>query len=65
MADLRVARITRPASWPKGVCGHRVVHVVEVEGETFVARCGERWATTDDSEIMSPAYRGAVCEACA
>jgi hypothetical protein len=59
-----VARIHRIDGWPKGVSSIRTVHLVVVEGEQYVSRCGQRWPTADDCELMSPAYRGEVCADC-
>lgn len=41
-----------------------VPHEVEVDGDDWVARCGERWSRKSDGGVLPSHYRGEVCAAC-
>lgn len=60
-----VRRITRPDGWPKILRGHRSApHRVEVDGDDFAARCGERWSRKADGELLPDHYGGEACAPC-
>ncbi len=56
--------IAAPITKPKGIAVRGLPHVVEVDGDDFVARCGARWPRKADGEVLPDHYNGERCEPC-
>lgn len=57
--------LPRPDRWPSAASAPPGdVHEVEIDGDDFAARCGERWSRRADGGIVGDDYNGAACQPC-